>query len=364
MARCCPLFLTVMPSPYQQQLFSALAAAPDIELSVWYYTAGAADREWSAAKLSTFERILPGRTLSRLGGSAHFNPGILRELRGHNGPVVVSDYSAPTAQLAMWYLTLARRPWAYWGEMPGMRRGFLRGVLRSLLMLPLRLGARAVCAIGEMAAERYGETLGRSKQVFNIPYFCDLQPYLSAPRTPRQGVTVLYCGQFIHRKGLDVLLSAFAKVAGDLPELHLKLVGGVASAVGLERLPEEARSRVSVEGFIQPADLPGLYAAADVLVLPSRHDGWGLVVNEALGAGLPVVVSDRVGAGRDLVKDGENGFVFPSGDVDALASCLVRLAESEALRKRFGHASRERAASFGLDEGVRRWRAALEHLGG
>ena len=129
-------------------------------------------------------------------------------------------------------------------------------------------------------------------------------------------------------------------------------------------MPEVARSRVSVEGFVQPADLPGLYAAADVFVLPSRHDGWGLVVNEALGAGLPIVVSDRVGAGRDLVKDGENGFVFPSEDVDALASCLARLAESKALRKRFGHASRERAAFFGLAEGVRRWRAAFEQLDG
>ena len=80
-----------------------------------------------------------------------------------------------------------------------------------------------------------------------------------------------------------------------------------------------------------------IFAAADAFVLPSRHDGWGVVVNEALGAGLPIIVSDRVGA-RDLVQHGGNGFITSVGDIDGLAGALLKLAQSEELRKSYGSA--------------------------
>ena len=107
-------------------------------------------------------------------------------------------------------------------------------------------------------------------------------------------------------------------------------------------------------GFNNPTALPEIFAAADIFVLPSRHDGWGVVVNEALGAGLPIIVSDRVGA-RDLVENGCNGFVTTAGDIDSLASALLKLGRSGDLRKSFGRSSAERAAHWDVDEGVRRW---------
>ena len=91
-----------------------------------------------------------------------------------------------------------------------------------------------------------------------------------------------------------------------------------------------------------------------MFVLPSRHDGWGVVVNEAIGAGLPIIVSDRVGA-RDLVENGVNGFITIAGNVDSLASALFKLARSHALRESFGRSSANRAAQWDVDEGVRRW---------
>src|SRR5262245_28681633 len=123
------LFLTVMPSPYQRELFHALHSDGRIDIQVLYFAGGASDRDWSSQSLRPYERILPGTTINALGPSAHFNPGIVGVLRkGFADLVVVSDYSAPTAQIAMRYLNSRDRPWVFWGEVPGI---CARGRLRS-----------------------------------------------------------------------------------------------------------------------------------------------------------------------------------------------------------------------------------------
>ena len=110
------------------------------------------------------------------------------------------------------------------------------------------------------------------------------------------------------------------RVPGDISSAApwLVLVGDGPDATTLREFAA-ARSlcRVVFAGSRQPRDLPPIYAAADLFVLPSRHEPWGVVVNEAMAAGLPVVLTDRVGAAADLLVDGENGRLVPSGDSQA-----------------------------------------------
>ena len=352
-------FLTVIPSPYQRQLFHRMAQSASFGIQVFYYAARAGDRHWDAAELDDYETILPGTTLQPLGGAAHVNPSIVRELaRSRGDVVVVSDYSVPTAQIAMRYLISRDVRWVFWGEAPGLnQRGPIGNWIRQRLQSPLR-SASAIAAIGSGAAETYGR-LFPGLPVHNIPYFCDLDPFTAAAHrreTDSPNVNVLYSGQLIRRKGVDLLIEAFARVAGAMPSIHLQLMGSGADRRELERgIPVALRDRVSFLGHKDPADLPAIFAQADIFVLPSRHDGWGVVVNEALGAGLPIVVSDAVGAARDLVIDGENGLVVEQGSVEELAGALTRLANSSQMRVAFGRASSERAAQWGLDEGVKRW---------
>ena len=135
------LFLTVIPSPYQRQLFTALAARGDVDVQVFYFTAGAHDRSWAIPDLHPFETILPGRTLTRLGPSAHWNPGIMdRIAQADPDLVIVSDYSAVTAQVAMRGMARRGRPFVFWGEVPGFStRGRLGTFLRRQLQAPLDL---------------------------------------------------------------------------------------------------------------------------------------------------------------------------------------------------------------------------------
>src|SRR5262249_32859433 len=101
---------------------------------------------------------------------------------------------------------------------------------------------------------------------------------------------------------------------------------------------------------------------ADVFVLPSRHDGWGVVVNQALGAGLPVIASDAVGAGLDLVEDGVNGLIVPAGSAAALERAMERLALQPDLARAYGQAARRKAAEITPAAGAEKWAAVFDQL--
>ena len=133
-----------------------------------------------------------------------------------------------------------------------------------------------------------------------------------------------------------------------------------------ERLEQYTRERglsnVFFAGFANQTDLPRYYALSDIFVLPSRRDNWGLVVNEAMNFELPIITSDAVGSSYDLVKPGENGFVFPTGDVTTLSLLLDRLIADEPLRKKMGKRSGEIIKRFNFEEAVSGVLSALNYL--
>jgi len=122
-------------------------------------------------------------------------------------------------------------------------------------------------------------------------------------------------------------------------------VGLVVVGDGRERSSLTHLSRglkeVVFTGNIKYRDLPDYYALADMLVLPSREEVWGLVVNEAMACGTPILCSSNAGCSRDLVKDSVNGFVFQPGDVNTLAQRIEELASNEELRGSFGSSSQQ-----------------------
>ena len=122
------------------------------------------------------------------------------------------------------------------------------------------------------------------------------------------------------------------------------------------------RSRIRYEGFQAPDALPHFFSQADVFVLPSRYDGWGVVVNQALGAGLPIIASDQVGAARDLVRENENGFRFPAGNTSALGETMRRFINTPSLCEKMSASSRAIAAGWHPANGAERWANALKSV--
>ncbi len=346
-------FVSVLPSPYQRDLFAAIAARPEIELSVFYMEKAAPDSPWPQKPLAAYERYMPGFWFGLGKARIHMNRGLPRPA-DYDVTVINTLTVSITGQWLM-RAKLRGRKWMFFGEKLGPRSG-----KQELLTAPLAR-ASGIAAIGSWAQRDYAARFP-SVPVFNIPYHCDLQPFIDAPRATREPgtVTFLFCGQMIARKGLDQLLAAFGKLPDNA---RLLLIGREAELPQmLAALPEGVRSRVNYAGFQAPDALPQLFAQADVFVLPSRYDGWGVVVNQALGAGLPIICSDQVGAGHDLVTDGENGSIFPVGNVDSLAEKMSHFTSDETLAARQGAASRQRAADWTPARGAERWLAALQKI--
>ena len=143
---------------------------------------------------------------------------------------------------------------------------------------------------------------------------------------PQDAIVILYCGRFSAEKDAVGLLEAY-KLVSD-PKKALVLVGDGPLRTSMEDFADgNELESIYFMGFQKRSDMGKFYALSDCLVLPSLKETWGMVVNEALCFSLPVVVSDQVGAGLDLVTPGENGHVFPAGDVSALADRLNELIE-------------------------------------
>lgn len=217
-----------------------------------------------------------------------------------------------------------------------------------------RTRVRGVFAIGSHAV-RYFSRLGfPSDQIVPFGYF------VSAPITdaddPVDGKSfrIVFAGQFIRRKGVDILLAALGCLA-DL-EWNLELIGSGAAEDALRaqaaRLGLEGR--ITWKGVVAPDKIHARLAGADVLVLPSRWDGWGVVVNEALAAGVPVVCSDRCGAACVLTDD-TVGEVFRACDSDALASILRRRIAEDRISRATRDACRTAASALTPEAGARQF---------
>lgn len=150
---------------------------------------------------------------------------------------------------------------------------------------------------------------------------------------PQDATAVLYCAKLQPWKRPGDLLEAFARV--DVANAYLVFAGEGPLREDLERRAAAlgVRARVRFLGFTNQSALPGTYKAADVFVLPSAYEPFGVVVNEAMLCGCVPIVSDRVGAGGDLVTDGETGLTYEAGNVDQLARAMVRMLSDADLRE-------------------------------
>mgnify|MGYP002741411863 FL=1 len=170
----------------------------------------------------------------------------------------------------------------------------------------------------------------------------------------------IYVGRFSPEKNLAALIRAYADAECQKAGWGLLMVGAGSQE---QELRDYAMSLgcedVVFPGFVQQAQLPLYYLASRIFVLPSLSEPWGLVVDEALALGLPVIVSDRCGCVPDIVHDGENGFVFSPEDETALEQCMKRAMEHQNLSD-MGKMSVQISKSYSPEQSARRIANGLE----
>jgi len=353
------LLVTNIPTPYRMPLFNELAdqlAAQGFGFKVVFAALGYQRRKWQIDLGSCrFDHEVLGSAAFVLGGreSASFAyPELLRLLRRERPDVViVFGYSLASLKVLAWHWW-CRRPYIIWSgaiEGPYEPASPARTLQRRLLVR-----AAAACIAYGSRARQYLLSLGATPgRVFVAINTVDTRFFAEATaplRTSAPGPEILAIGDLSERKGVDLLLAAFARVAASRPESRLTLVGD-----GPERDALAARARdlnvagqVRFLGYCQRADIPGHLARARCLAFPTRFDIWGLVLPEAMAAGVPCVVSVQAGAADDLIQDGVNGFRVDFTDAQLAADRLARLLDNPGLAARLGEAAsrfiRERAS--------------------
>jgi glycosyltransferase involved in cell wall biosynthesis len=362
--------LTNLPSPYQVELLSAVAAAGEIELET---------RFMRPAEPGLLDR-LPHRILAGLGPAwfrdeIRLHPRAVWEcLSGDFDCYVLSGLTSSVTFLACaLVLSLRGKPWAAWIERPHrpdrrwsprtLAPSALRGLHRALWRAVLARASRVI-AMGSLAADEYHARRIPREKLGVLPYCCDVarfeHPDAGEVAAVRRRfaldgkMVLLFSGQLIERKGVDTLLAAFQRLAPRYPDAALLILGdGPLRGELAGSLTPEIAGRVHFAGRLPQALLPAYFAAADVFVFPSRHDGWGVVINEACAAGLPVIASRQTGAARDLVIDGVTGFLVERDDMAELIDRLDALLGDPERRAEFGRRSREAVERFSLANGAR-----------
>jgi phosphatidylinositol alpha-mannosyltransferase len=220
--------------------------------------------------------------------------------------------------------------------------------LAGLALRPVtnRVGQRL--AVSEAAASTAAARV--SGPVHVVPNGVDIDRFAgAAPMSLPPGPTLLFVGRLDPRKGIDVALRAFAALADRIEGLRFVIAGDGPCRNAVDDIPERIRSRVIMLGDVAADDLPSVYAAADVFVAPARgHESFGIVLLEAMAAGLPIVATDITGY-RQVVRQGREGLLVAPDSVEDMVRALALVLQSRRIAGELADAGRARAAEFRWD---------------
>jgi glycosyltransferase involved in cell wall biosynthesis len=393
-------YLVSHPIQYQAPLLRRLAQQPDIALTVLFGSdfsiRGYRDKgfgievRWDVPLLQGYaSEFLPTlRDTGTVTATSPISRGLYKRLRdGHFDALWLHGYASVNALQAIVAAKRLGIPVLLRAEgwMGDRARTGWKLAAKSLFFRMLRHGIAAVLPIGRLNAEYWQHYLPHTPQ-FPVPYAVDndwfasraeasasQQPELRASLQLAPGrQVILFASKLQPRKHADHLIEAYARFIADRPESDRPYLVIAGDGEERERLQAQVQALnladVRFAGFRNQTELPAFFQLADVFVLPSQHEPWGLIVNEAMACGCPVIVSSDVGSQADLVSDGRGagdyhaGCVYPVGDIATLTAALQRVFATPTTAAIMGAAARKRMDTWSFAEDIQGLRAALAHV--
>lgn len=392
-------YLVSHPIQYQAPLLRRIAQEPDIDLTVFFGSdfsvRGYKDEgfgvgvKWDVPLVEGYRHeFLPAlRDNANPGTFSPLNYGIFTRLRGRKGApgfdvLWVHGYSSVNALHGMLGakmldipVLVRAEPWLGDRERTGptlAAKGLFFEVLRGLV--------DAVLPIGTLNAAYWRHYLGEEVPQFLMPYAVDNHYFQSRAEEARKGraalqeeleldparQVILFASKLQPRKRCGDLLEAYKNLLslpGHRVQPYLVIVGDGEERAALEKQAADAGlDGVRFCGFRNQSELPRFFDLATVFVLPSRHEPWGLIVNEVMNAGRAVIVSDEVGCQPDLVENGVEGFVFPAGNVAALTDALRKVLATPETAVAMGELGLAKIQGWNFEEDVRGLRGAIAQV--
>jgi glycosyltransferase involved in cell wall biosynthesis len=331
-----------IPSPYFVGRFNMLADRGNLDFEAWFNEEREPDRSWmiNPAEWRFRARYIPTRSL--LGWHLHLPLAELQAVRPH---ILISLYDRASFALGC----LGARsvtPRLAFRVLPNYESWAGRTWWRELgkhFMFRCIDGAIVPGPDGAALGARYGLPRNRTQPVtqsIDVAHYSQARMIDPGERHRRRaqwgvsGCVFVYAGRLWRGKGLDYLLEAYRLVQTQWHDVSLLVLGdGVDEA--RYRAMASTLPGITFAGFVQARDMPRYYALADVLVFPTLGDPHGLVIDEAMAAGLPVISSDAAGDIRQRLPDGQAGYIVPAADAYALSRRMLQLATDADLRRRF-----------------------------
>jgi glycosyltransferase involved in cell wall biosynthesis len=392
-------YLVSHPIQYQAPLLRRIAQEPDIDLTVFFGSdfsvRGYQDEgfgvgvKWDVPLVDGYSHeFLPAlRDNAHPGPLSPVNYGIFSRLRGSRNAAAfdvlwVHGYSSVNALHGMLAAKLLgipvlvrAEPWLGDRERTGPTLA-----AKQLFFKVLRELVDGVLPIGSLNAAYWRHYLGEEFPQYLMPYAVDNHYFQSRANEARAGraslqhelnldpaqPVILFASKLQQRKRCGDLVEAYKKLVSE-PGLgahpYLVIVGDGEERAALEKhATDNGLDGIRFCGFRNQSELPRFFDLATVFVLPSRHEPWGLIVNEVMNAGRAVIVSDEVGCQPDLVEDGVEGCVFPAGDVAALTDALRRVLVSPEIAVAMGERGLAKIRSWNFEEDIRGLRRALAEV--
>lgn len=351
------LFITNIPSPYRVSFFNELSKY--CELTVVFEVQDAQDRDekWKCDEKIDFRCVFL-RAIVRKAASG-FCPDVVKYIKEYRKDIIIlGNYSTPTGLFCTLYMNLHHISYVLNadGGLIANDSAWKRGIKRFFI------GSADYWLSSGKGCSQYLVHYGADPDnIFCYPFAsnrendgnavdADTKQFLRGKLGIREKKMILFVGQFIIRKGLDVLLEA----CWNLHETAVVMVGGRDIDTFLPSGQNSLPTHFYIGGFKEKDALKEYYQAADVFVLPTREDIWGLVINEAMTYGLPVVTTDRCVAGLELVENEENGYIVPVDDVEKLRESIERLLTDDDLRLRMSAANCKKMEKYTIENMARR----------
>lgn len=380
--------LTSHPIQYQAPLWRKLAEHPQIDLTVYFCSDyGVTEKfdpgfgvkfKWNIPLLEGYGYKFLKNYSPRSGPGGFWdllNLGIAKELwRNQHNALFIHSYAYATHLLAILIARLKGTKVLVRSESNLLvRRSWKRRLLKRLLLPPFFRRINGFMAIGTLNREYYRYYGVPKERIYLAPYAVDNKWFFTRRNLysackqdlkwklgiPSKAKVILYAAKFLKRKRPMDLIRAFEKLR--FSDIVLVMVGDGEERPLCEKYVKDRQlDRIYFVGFKNQTELPKFYTIADVFVLPSENEPWGLVLNEAMCFGLPVIASDQVGATYDLIKQGINGFIYRVGDIGALKDYLEFILKDDHLRWKMGKASLEMIEKWGYEENVEAVLKAME----
>lgn len=353
------VYLTNIPSPYRINFFNELSKFCDLTVLFERTDASNRNNRWLKPQNIEFKpKFLDG---IKVGNDSALCFEILRFIK-HNkfDLIIIGGYSTPTGMLLIQYLHAKKIPF-----MLNCDGGIIKNDNKIKYCIKKYFISKAsyYLSTGNKTNE-YLINYGANKdKIFDFPFSSvSKKDILKSKNTEEierlkkklqieEKKVVISVGQFIYRKGYDILLKAATKLDSDI---GIYIVGGEPTEEYLHLVKELDLKNVHFVGFKTKEELSKYYYISDVFAFPTREDIWGLVINEAMANGLPIVTTNKCIAGVELVANGENGYIIESENQGQLAEAINKIIQDEKLKQKMFNNNIEKIQKYTIEEMAKR----------